>query len=156
MASSFLFDGAPITHHTYGDNQIPVFPHLATRLRRNYQFFDFAGTEEESGRLAELRDALGSDIVIYPHSENMITLCATCWRDPTVDHVRHETVEKHVVTGRIAAPPDIAPARLLEIVDKAIEEEGRCQLYAPDLCAAAGQSGREEIDGLRFDLLMQS
>ncbi|MFX7640566.1 hypothetical protein ABTJ59_19895, partial [Acinetobacter baumannii] len=23
-----LTDGAPITHHTYGEQQIPVFPHL--------------------------------------------------------------------------------------------------------------------------------
>jgi hypothetical protein len=27
-------------------------------------------------------------------------------------------VEKHVVTGRIAAPPDITPARLLDLIDK--------------------------------------
>src|SRR5262249_53002825 len=39
-----LIDGAPITHHKYGDRDIPVFPHLATLVRSNYQFFDFAGT----------------------------------------------------------------------------------------------------------------
>ena len=44
-----LMDGAPITHHTYGDEQIPVFPHLATLLRRNYQFFAFAGTRRRHG-----------------------------------------------------------------------------------------------------------
>ncbi|MGY4474553.1 hypothetical protein [Bradyrhizobium sp. USDA 3364] len=36
----------------------------------------------------------------------------------------HEPMEKHVVTGRIAAPPDIAPARLLDLIDKAIEKRG--------------------------------
>jgi hypothetical protein len=58
-----------------------------------------------------------------------------------------------VVTGRIAAPPDIAPARLLDLIDKGIEKRGTCQLYAPDLCAAAGQLARERIDRRRFALL---
>ncbi|HSM42538.1 MAG TPA: prenyltransferase, partial [Afifellaceae bacterium] len=28
-----LFDGAPITYHTYGETSVPVFPHLATLVR---------------------------------------------------------------------------------------------------------------------------
>jgi hypothetical protein len=62
-------------------------------------------------------------------------------------------MEKRVVTGRIAAPPDIAPARLLDLIDKGIEKRGTCQLYAPDLCSAAGQLARERIDRRRFALL---
>src|SRR5262245_2087654 len=42
-----LIDGAPITHHTYGNDRVPVFPHLATLVRQNYQFYDFAGTQDE-------------------------------------------------------------------------------------------------------------
>jgi len=148
-----LMDGAPITHHTYGEQQVPVFPHLATLLRRNYQFFDFAGTQETARQLADLSVELDGDAVIYSHSENFKIMCANCWRSPDIDHADHEEMEKHVVTGRIAAPPDIAPTRLLEMIDKGIERRGTCQLYAPDLCAAAGLLARERIDRRRFALL---
>jgi len=148
-----LMDGAPITHHTYGEQQIPVFPHLATLLRRNYQFFDFAGTQETARQLADISDELDGDAVVYSHSEGFKIMCANCWRNPDIDHADHEQMEKHVVVGRIAAPPDIAPARLLHLIDTAIEKRGTCQLYAPDLCAAAGQAARERIDRRRFALL---
>ncbi len=148
-----LMDGAPITHHTYGEEQVAVFPHLATLLRRNYQFFDFAGTQDEPGQLESVREELDGDTVIYSHDENVRVLCANCWRDPNIDHAHHERVEKHVVTGRIAAAPDIAPAQLLDMIDKGIEKRGGCQLYAPDLCAAAGLTERERIDRRRFAML---
>jgi tetratricopeptide (TPR) repeat protein len=148
-----LIDGAPIMHHTYGAVQVPVFPHLATLLKRNYQTFDFAGTQEEARQLANLSAELEQDTVIYSHSESFTMLCASCWRDPGIDHERHETMQKHVVKGRIAAPPDIAPAQLLDTIDRAIAKQGRCQLYAPDLCAAAGLTERELIDRRRFALL---
>jgi hypothetical protein len=148
-----LIDGAPITYHTYGEERVPVHPHLATLLRRNYQFFDFAGTQEAARQLADVSEELDADAVIYSHSENLKMLCANCWRDPDLDHENHERMEKHVVTGRIAAPPDITPARLLDLIDRGIEKRGRCQLYAPDLCARAGLASRERIDGRRFALL---
>ena len=148
-----LMDGAPITYHTYGDQQVPVFPHLATLRRQNYQFFDFAGTQQTARQLADMSDELEGDTVIYSHSESFKIMCASCWRNPDLDHANHEKMEKHVVTGRIAASPEIAPARLLDLIDKGIEKRGTCQLYAPDLCAAAGQLARERIDRRRFALL---
>jgi tetratricopeptide (TPR) repeat protein len=148
-----LIDGAPITHHTYGELQVPVFPHLATLLRRNYQVFDFAGTQDTARQLADISADLDEDAVVYSHSESFRMLCANCWRDPDVDHDQHEGVKKHVVTGRIAAPPGIAPARLMDLIDRAIARRERCQLYAPDLCAAAGLTARERIDRRRFALL---
>jgi len=148
-----LIDGAPITHHTYGEEQVAVFPHLATLLRRNYRFFDFAGTQEQAGQLLSISGELDEDAVVYPHSENVTMLCANCWRDPDIDHSHHEEIEKHVVIGRIAAPPHIAPAWLLDQIDKGIEKRGQRRLYAPDLCAAAGLMARERIDRRRFALL---
>lgn len=148
-----LMDGAPFTHHTYGEQQIPVFPHLATLLRRNYRFFDFAGTQQTARQLADMSEELDGDTVIYSHSESLKIMCENCWRNPGIEHADHETMEKHVVTGRIAASPDITPARLLDLIDKALEKRGTCQLYAPDLCAAAGQLARERIDRRRFALL---
>jgi hypothetical protein len=125
-------------------------------VRRNYQFFDFACTQESARQLADLSEELDGDAVIYSHSESFKLMCANCWRDPDLDHDRREKMEKHVVMGRIAAAPDIAPARLLDMIDKSIERNGGCQLYAPDLCAAAGLTERERIDRRRFAQLKNS
>ncbi|WP_315729303.1 MULTISPECIES: prenyltransferase [unclassified Bradyrhizobium] len=152
-----LFDGAPITYHTYGDMRIPVFPHLATLIRRNYQVFDFAGTQETEGQLADMSQELDGDAVIYSHSESIVMLCADCWRDPDRDHDNHEGMEKHVVRGKIAAPAEMDPKSLLDRIDAVIEtQERRCLLYAPDLCKAAGLTEREAIERRRFDLLMRN
>jgi hypothetical protein len=151
-----LFDGAPITHHTYGDTRVPVFPHLATLTRRDYQFVDFAGTQDEPRQLADASVDLEEDAVIYCHSENYQVLCANCWRDPNMDHENHEGVKTHVVTGRIAAPGHVDPVQLLDQLDKAMAKRDRCHIYAPDLCAAAGLSARAQVDGRRFDLLTRN
>ena len=151
-----LIDGAPITHHMYGDQQIPVFPHLATLLRRNYRFFDFAGTQQTARQLADMSEELEGDSVIYSHSESFKIMCENCWRNPDVDHADHRTIERHVVIGQIAASPDIAPERLLDLIDQGIARRKDCQIYAPDLCAAAGQLARERIDRRRFALLLDN
>jgi len=150
-----LFDGAPITYHTYGDDRIPVFPHLATLVSQNYQFYDFAGTQDEPRQLSNADRDLDGDSVIYPHSELLVTLCAQCWRDPDLDHERdaHERMEKHIVSGRIACAPQVDPARLLHQIDAAMAKRKGCQLYAPELCAAAGFDARASVEKRRFDLL---
>jgi tetratricopeptide (TPR) repeat protein len=148
-----LIDGAPITHHTYGDQKVPVFPHLATLVRRNYKRYDFAGTQHESRQLADADNDLDGDSVIYPHSEYVSYFCAHCWRDPDVDHAQHEPMEKRIVVGRIAAAPDVDPAQLLDQIDKALAKRSGCQLYVPDLCLAAGLQARAAVEKRRFDLL---
>lgn len=148
-----LIDGAPITYHTYGDREIPVFPHLATLVRNNYQLFDFAGTQEEAGQLADASVDLPGDALVYSHTESYRELCSSCWRDPNVDHEHRESLEKHVVTGRIAAPAGFEAAELLDLLDTALNRRSPCQLYAPDLCAAAGLDQRASVEGRRFELL---
>lgn len=148
-----LFDGAPITYHTYGDEQVAVFPHLATLVRRNYQFFDFAGTQEEKGQLADVSSDLERDALVYSHSENYVTLCANCWRDRKVDHEHTETIAKHVITGRIAAPPDIDAKELLRQLDAAMSKRPSCHLYAPALCEAAGLAERAAVEMRRFNMI---
>jgi tetratricopeptide (TPR) repeat protein len=151
-----LIDGAPITHHTYGDRKVPVFPHLATIVRRNYKRYDFAGTQHEPRQLADADIDLDGDSVIYPHSEYVRHFCARCWRDPDVDHDQHEQVERRIVVGRIAAAPDVDPVQLLEQIDKALARRSGCQLYVPDLCLAAGLQARASVEKRRFDLLMRN
>jgi hypothetical protein len=136
--------------------KVPVFPHLATLRRQNYQLFDFGGTQETARQLAGLSAELDKDAVIYSHSESFRQLCANCWRDPGIDHDHQETIEKHVVRGRIATPPDITPSDLLARIDEAVAKHEHCRLYAPDLCAAAGLTEREQIERRRFDLLMSN
>lgn len=151
-----LFDGAPITHHKYDNEEIPVFPHLATLLRRNYQFFDFAGTQDKPRQLADVSKALANDALVYSHTENFVALCATCWENPETNHARHEQTTKHVVTGRIAAPPEVTPRELLSQLDEGIREINQCHIYAPDLCFAAGLASRAEVERRRFDILTRN
>ncbi|MES2947558.1 MAG: prenyltransferase [Pseudomonadota bacterium] len=149
-----LMDGAPITYHTYGDRQVPVFPHLATLMRCNYQFYDFAGTQDEEGKLAGATEDLGLDAIAYSHSENFQVLCASCWRDERLDHSHGTEQETHyVVRGRIAAPPDISPADLLQQLDAAMSKREPCRIYSPDLCEAVGLSDRAAVERRRYDML---
>jgi tetratricopeptide (TPR) repeat protein len=150
-----LIDGAPITYHKYGDREVPVFPHLATLVRSNYQFFDFAGTQEGEARIDGASADLERDSVIYSHTENFSFLCAGCWRDQSIDHEHGETEEKHIVRGRIAAPPDVAPTELLRQLDAAMAQRAPCRIYTPDLCLAAGLTDRAAIERRRFDMLQQ-
>lgn len=148
-----LTDGAPITYHSYGDTEVPVFPHLATLRRQNYRYYDFAGTQQESGQLENLSRGLSADAIIYSHTENYSEICSSCWRDPDVDHKQHDVVSRHVVTGRIAAPPSIDARKLLEELDAALEEDQGCRLYAPSLSIVAGETERASFDERRFEML---
>lgn len=151
-----LMDGAPITYHTYGDRQVPVFPHLATLLRRNYRLYDFAGTQDEEGKLAAVTEDLGVDAIVYSHSENFKVLCAACWRDERLDH-RHGGEEEthHVVRGRIAAPPELGAADLLRQLDAAMSKREPSRIYIPDLCEAVGLLDRAAIERRRYDMLQE-
>lgn len=151
-----LIDGAPITYHTYGDKKVPVFPHLATILRRGYRFYDFAGTQESKRQLADASDELAADAEIYPHTERFVVLCDKCWRSQETDHAEHQARDEHVVVGRIVAPPDIEPGELLNQIDKAIAARAPCRIYAPELCAAAGLHERAAVEQRRFDMIVSA
>jgi tetratricopeptide (TPR) repeat protein len=148
-----LFDGAPVTYHKYGDEQIAVFPHLATIRKNNYQFFDFAGTQGSEGELGDISKHLEKDAVIYSHTENYSILCSTCWRNEAIDHEHKEKEEKHIVTGRIAVPADIEPNDILNKIDSALKDTPENRIFAPDLCRAAGMEDRARIEERRFNLL---
>ncbi len=151
-----LIDGAPITYHRYGDSEVPVFPHLSTLKRRHYRFFDFAGTQDEAGRLESASSDLPDDAIVYSHTESFQQLCASCWRDPDVDHDTHDPEEKHVVRGRIAAPEHISPGVLLDQIDSAIAGLEPCRIFSPDLCDAAGLRDRAVFERRRFEMLSES
>jgi tetratricopeptide (TPR) repeat protein len=148
-----LFDGAPITYHKYGDEEVAVFPHLATLARSNYRCFDFAGTQQTKGQLGDVSGELERDAVVYSHSENFVHLCANCWRDRQVDHEHKKTITQHVITGRIAAPPDLEPKELLRQLDAAMSKRPDCHLYVPDLCEAAGLTERAAVEMRRFNMI---
>ncbi len=148
-----LFDGAPITYQRYGDQRIAVFPHLATLRHSGYRFYDFSATQPESQAVANAGDNLSRDAVIYSHTESMVTFCTTCWRDETVQHERHETEEHNVVHGRIAAPPDLPAADLLAQIDTALADVPGARLFSPDLCHAAGQTDRAQLEERRYATL---
>lgn len=150
-------DGAPITYHTYGDSQVPVFPHLATLVRNNYRLYDFAGTQDEGGKLDSASDDLVGDAIVYSHSENFKVLCAACWRNDRLDHSHaSEEVTHHVVRGRIAAPLELSPMDLLQQLDAAMSKREPCRLYIPELCDAAGLSDRADVERRRYDMLQEN
>lgn len=149
-----LFDGAPITTHKYGDQNIPVFPHLATLIKQNYHFYDFAATQQNAGDINNLDKDFENDVVIYSHTENFKTLCRTCWKDKNIDHDNHsETENHHVVTGRIAAPPDISPEHMLNQIDAILKNKPENRIFSPDLCIKANQPDRAKIEQNRYDTL---
>lgn len=125
-----LFDGAPITYHRHDDDLVPVFPHLATLRRRHYQLYDFAGTQDQPGQLVGLSDGLPDDAVVYARTERV-----------------------GLVTGRIAAPPELAAGELLARLDEAVAAAPASRLYAPALCEAAGLGERAAVEQQRFDRL---
>lgn len=148
-----LFDGAPITYHTYGDDKIAVFPHLATLQKNNYQFFDFAATQASTGIIRGVSEHLGEDVAVYSHTENYHILCNTCWNNEDLQHENHDTEEKHIITGRIAAPPEMAPQTLLAQIDLALKDTPENRIFSPSLCKAANFHDRAKIEQRRFDIL---
>lgn len=151
-----LIDGAPITYHTYGETKVPVFPHLATLIRRGYRSYDFAGTQQSPRQLADASKELAADAVVYAHTEQYVLLCAACWRSEQTDHQDHMERDEHVVVGRIVAPPDIAPGDLLRQLDDAIAARPPCRIYAPALCEAAGLHERGAMERRRFDMIVSA
>jgi len=137
-----LFDGAPVTYHMVGDQRTPVFPHLATLSRENYRIHRFAGEQEEKGQLAALSGQMPHDAVVYVHTEQVHSLCARCWEDPGNDHAAHQQFARHIVTGKICAPPELPAAELRRILDDLLGVEPAIKLYAPELTAAAGDASR--------------
>lgn len=148
-----LFDGAPITHHMLGDKEIPVFPHLATLLRRQYKFFRFAGTQDQPQRIMRINARLAGDAAVYSHTDNVRFLCNECWTNPGTPHSHGNEDSKHIVTGKIAAPPSMSAGELLKQLDAGLRELNPCQLYTPDLCRAAGLHERADVEQRRFDIL---
>lgn len=146
-----LFDGAPITYQTHGEQRIPVFPHLTTLRHNRYQRYDFAGTQEQAGQIHDLD--MPGDTAVYSHTENFVRLCRSCWENPDIDHEHVGPTDKHVVVGRIAAPPDLDPRELLSQLDAAVAERASCRIYVPDLCEAAGFPERAQVERRRFNLI---
>jgi hypothetical protein len=148
-----LFDGAPITYHKYGEEEVPVFPHLVTLFRRNYQFFEFAGTQMEGRQIQGLSRFLDSDSVIYSHTESFQVVCMECWKNPNPDHHHGEEKGFNVVRGRIAASPEVKAADLLSQIDGAISQIVGCRLFSPELCIAAGNREQAKFEERRFNEL---
>ncbi len=142
-----LFDGAPVTRHRYGDDVVPVFPHLATLRHAGYQIYDFLGTQDQPNRLSAISDDLADDSVVYSHTESFVLLCPDCWRNGGIDHAHpHGPREHQVITGRVAAPPHLPPADLLAQIDDAMAALDDCRILVPALCDSAGQAERADAE----------
>lgn len=150
-----LFDGAPITYHRYGDNEVAVFPHLATLQKGGFQYFPFAATQLTSGVVDTVNDQLDNTALIYSHTENCYSFCAACMADDTKDH-SHDTQEHTVIHGRIAMSSDTTPTQLLAKIDTAYADIEGARLFAPDLVRAAGNPDRARLEDQRYYTLTES
>jgi hypothetical protein len=151
-----LWDGAPIARHSHEGRQVPVFPHLVTLARRRYQMFDFLGTQQEPGQLADASDDLEPDAVIYSHSESVEMVCARCMEDPGREHQHESPVESGVVAGKIAAPPYMSARKLLQQIDAAVARRPGCRVFVPGLCEAAGLHDRAQVELRRLRMITRS
>jgi hypothetical protein len=148
-----LFDGAPVTHHKYGDLQVPVFPHLVTLERPGYRIFPFAGTQPGAGVVAELSSKLPEDAVLYSHTEQVAMLCRHCWESGNVDRGAHRKEDRHVVRGKLCAPPHLTPRALLDALDAAVAASNGVRVLVPELSRAAGDDARAEVEARRLGML---
>jgi hypothetical protein len=147
-----LFDGAPITHHKYGEARVPVFPHLVTLERCGYRILRFAGTQRAKGDIASLSGHLPDGCVLYPHTEGFVVMCAHCWESEDVDHAGHGEAEHHVVHGKLCAPPTVDPAALRRALDDAAQRAG-ARVFVPELSRLAGDPARAEVESRRAAML---
>jgi len=145
-----LFDGAPITEHKYGDETVPVFPHLATLRRCGYRILPFLGTQPRASAIADLSLKLPRDAVLYSHTEQYVVMCAACWQSQQVNHASHERVEHHVVRGKLCAPPDIPARELLAALDGAVAESPGVHVFVPELARLAGDAARADVETRRM------
>lgn len=151
-----LFDGAPITSHTYGDSSVSVFPHMATLEHRGYRRFDFAGTQSRQNEIADLTDRLPMDAVVYSHTEQVVRLCKRCWEERETGHPHDRDAEHHVVLGRIAAPPELSAPDLQAALDAALKDTSTLRLMVPALAQAAGDPGRAEVERRRYEMVLSN
>jgi hypothetical protein len=148
-----MFDGAAITFHAYGDERVPVFPHLATLSRQGYQVFPFAGSQQRTEQIGELSEQLPGDAVVYVHSEQFQNLCTACWEDPDRDHLDHSADIHGVVTGKVCAPPTLDATTLREELDRALDRAREIKLFVPDLTLAAGDPARADVERRRMAMI---
>ena len=144
-----LFDGAPITYHRYGENNVAVFPHLATLAMGGFHYYPFAATQLEGGMVETVNDQIEGTALIYSHTENCYTLCACCMAKGDTDHT-HERREHNVIQGRIAVSPEVTAAKALALIDTAYSKIEGAHLFAPDLAKAAGDDDRVRLETPRF------
>lgn len=150
-----LHDGAVIAHRTFGEERVPVFPHMKTLARGGWSTFRFAATQSREGQVADLSSALPEEATLYVHTEQFRIVCKTCWEDETVDHLEHEATEHHVVTGKLCVPPGVSLGAVRDHLDAAVEAAGDAglRIFVPDFHAALGDDDRASVERRRKGML---
>jgi hypothetical protein len=148
-----LFDGAPITHHTYGDQRVAVFPHLATLERGGYLIVPFAGTQSRAGEIEAIGERIPGGVVLYPHTERVSMMCATCWGNEAMDHAQHRPAEHRVVRGKVCAPPGLGAGEVRRLIDEAVAGAREVRVLAPELSRLVGDASRAEVEARRIRML---
>ena len=141
-----------------GDRALTLAPDLAAAHNARGDLlqsadFDWHGAEAEYRRALELAP---KDVLAKLNLASQ--LAAYGELDQAIELTRQALVTEPLRAGgyRDLATYFLGLHRLDEAeraIDKAIEQQAHCHLYAPDLCTAAGLAARERIERRRFDLL---
>lgn len=144
-----LFDGAPITSHSYDDESVCVFPHLATIRTGGFSIYNFGGTQDRDSQIYDMSDSLPDDAVLYTHTEQLQILCKTCWESEMVEHADHVEVHHRVVTGKLCVPGTMSAEETRERIDALLAGQDTVRLFIPDLSLALGDTARAEVESRR-------
>lgn len=149
-----LHDGASIVTRLWGDDEVPVFPHLVTLRAGGWRTYWFAGTQAQPGQMASFGERLPGGASLYVHTEMTRTLCAACWGRRDGGHT-HDAPPSRVVTGKLVVPPDTALAEV-GMALASLAPGGHPQVAVPGLWSALGEASREAVDEARYALLVGS
>jgi hypothetical protein len=99
-----------------------------------------------SGKIAKIKQAV-LEQVERDDLEGAWRLSQPLLKAGRVNHDAHRNVEHRVVTGKLCAPPDVAPSVLLEQLDRLVAAEaGAVQLLVPELAREVGDEARAGHD----------
>jgi len=152
-----LFDGAPIVMRQWGEETVPVFPHLTTLSTGDHHALAFHATQPAAEVVANWMndDRRPDNLFIEVLTENYVSLCECCWKDDKSDHADHQVDEHRIVDGKLCFPKTANAASIRDVIDQLADETG-VVFMVPELHRLVGDDARASVDARRLGMLTHS
>lgn len=150
-----LFDGAPILTRQWGDQRVPVFPHLTTLRRPGWNIHRFVARQNEAGQVATAGEQLGEGALLYVHDEQFRILCRACYENRCQDHTDTESTTHHIVSGKLVFPPGMPAASVAAAIQQQ-EQAHDIRIHAPGLWEQLGEPGRADEEARHAQILQDA